>query len=145
MDTSQPEHNRVESAPEIAPEPDPIARQQAMQDYYRLKYELYVLIFAVLAVSFISVWVVYSLNIALNYLLGAAVGLIYLRMLARDVEQLGQGRRKLSKTRLVPFIAVIVLATRVDSLEILPIFLGFLTYKVGLILYALRAIVNPNT
>ncbi|MCG9886697.1 MAG: ATP synthase subunit I [Cyanobacteria bacterium] len=145
MDTSQLERDRVESAPELAPEPDPETRQQAMQDYYKLKYELYVIVFAVLAVSFISVWVVYSLNIALNYLLGATVGLIYLRMLARDVEQLGQGRRKLSKTRLVPFIAVIVLATRVDSLEILPIFLGFLTYKVGLILYALRAIVNPNT
>lgn len=145
MDTSQPERDRVESAPEVAPETDPAVRQQAMRDYYKLKYELYVIIFAVLAVSFISVWVVYSLNIALNYLLGATVGLIYLRMLARDVEQLGQGRRKLSKTRLVPFIAVIVLATRVNSLEILPIFLGFLTYKVGLILYALRAIANPNT
>ena len=145
MDTSQPERDRVESAPEVAPETDPAVRQQAMRDYYKLKYELYVIIFAVLAVSYISVWVVYSLNIRLNYLLGATVGLIYLRMLARDVEQLGQGRRKLSKTRLVPFIAVIVLATRVDSLEILPIFLGFLTYKVGLILYALRAIANPNT
>ena len=145
MEPSQTELNREESITEVAVEADPAAETRSMQDFYSLKYELYAIVIGIVLLSFVAVWVAYSLNIALNYLLGASIGLIYLRMLARDVEQLGKGRQKLSKTRLVPFIAIIVLATQVDQLEVLPVFLGFLTYKAGLILYALRAIASPSS
>jgi ATP synthase protein I len=145
MEPSQTELNREESITEVAVEADPATEERSMKDFYSLKYELYAIVIGIVLLSFVAVWVAYSLNIALNYLLGASVGLIYLRMLARDVEQLGKGRQKLSKTRLVPFIAIIVIATQVDQLEVLPVFLGFLTYKAGLILYALRAISSPSS
>jgi ATP synthase protein I len=61
-----------------------------------------------------------------------------LRMLAKDVERLGREKQELSKTRLALLVVLILLASRLNQLHILPIFLGFLTYKATLIIYVVR-------
>jgi ATP synthase protein I len=116
----------------------------AMGDYYQLRDELLTITAVLIGIFFPSVWFFYSLKIALNYLLGAVTGVVYLRMLARDVERLGVEKKRLNKTRLVLFIGLIIIATRWNQLEILPIFLGFLTYKVALIVHLLRTVVIPG-
>lgn len=63
-------------------------------------------------------------RVAANYLLGAIVGVVYLRMLGRGVAELGKSRSRLGVTRLALFVGLIVLATQVKSLQILPIFWG---------------------
>jgi len=73
-----------------------------MQEFYQLSQELLRLTcidrdYFYLCLDF------YSLNIALNYLLGACTGVVYLRMLGKDVERLGRQNR-LSKTRFALFI-----------------------------------------
>jgi ATP synthase protein I len=110
----------------------------SMQEFYQLYQELLVITLALTGVVFISVWIAYSGNIALNYLLGACAGVLYLRMLAKDVERLGREKQSLSKTRLALLVALILLASRWNQLQILPIFLGFLTYKATLIIYVIR-------
>jgi ATP synthase protein I len=116
----------------------------SMQEYFQLQQELVVTTLALTGIIFISVWIVYSLNIALNYLLGACTCVVYLKMLAKDVERLGTQKQRLSKTRLAVFIGLIIVATRVNQLQILPIFLGFLTYKAAVIAYMLRTTLLPN-
>jgi ATP synthase protein I len=59
-------------------------------------------------------------------------------MLAKDVERLGREKQSLSKTRLALLIVLILLASRWNQLQIMPIFLGFLTYKATLIIYVVR-------
>jgi ATP synthase protein I len=110
----------------------------SMQEFYQLYQELLVTTLVLTGVVFISVWIAYSLNIALNYLLGACAGVLYLRMLAKDVERLGREKQSLSKTRLALLVVLILLGSRLDQLHILPIFLGFLTYKATLIIYVVR-------
>lgn len=110
----------------------------SMQDFYKLYQELLVITLALTGIIFVCVWIFYSLNIALNYLIGGCTGLIYLRMLAKDVEGLGRGKQQLSKTRLALIVLLILLAGKWNQLEILPIFLGFLTYKATLIIYVIR-------
>lgn len=116
-----------------------------MQEFYRLYQELLMITLALTGIIFISVWIFYSLNIALNYLLGACTGVVYLRMLAKDVERLSGENRQLSKTRFALLVAVILLASRWNQLQIMPIFLGFLTYKGTLLIYVVRGAFIPDS
>ncbi|MEW5859571.1 MAG: ATP synthase subunit I [Cyanobacteriota bacterium] len=117
----------------------------SMQEYYQLQQELLLTTLVLSGIIFISVWIYYSLNIALNYLIGACTCVVYLRMLAKDVEQLGTEKQRLSKTRFALFIGLIIIATQVNKLQILPVFLGFLTYKASLFVYMLRILFFPDT
>lgn len=110
----------------------------SMQEFYELYQEFRLITLVLTGIIFISVWVVYSLNIALNYLLGACTSVLYLRMLAKDVERLSRENRRLSKARFALLVVLILLASRWNQLQILPIFLGFLTYKATLLIYVLR-------
>jgi len=116
-----------------------------MQEYYRLQEDLLRVTLILTGIIFVSVWIFYSLNIALNYLIGACVGVVYLRMLARNVAQLGRERKQLGSTRLALLIGVIVAASQLDQLQIMPIFLGFLTYKAAVIFYMLRTTILPDS
>ncbi len=109
-----------------------------MQEFYQLSQELLLWTLALTGIIFICVWVFYSLNIALNYLIGACTGVVYLRMLAKDVAGLGREKKGLSKTRLALLIGLIILASKWNQLQILPIFLGFLTFKAAIIIYVIR-------
>ncbi|MGA9381286.1 MAG: ATP synthase subunit I [Phormidium sp.] len=118
--------------------------RESMQEYYNLQKELFVVTLTTTAIIFVSVWISYNLNTALNYLLGACTGVLYLRMLAKNVEQLGQQNRRLSKSRFAIFIGLIILATQLSQLQVLPIFLGFLTYKVALLYQMVRALMPSD-
>ncbi len=114
------------------------ARDRSMEEYTQLQYQLLLLTLSIALIVFITVWLVYSLPIALNYLLGGCTGVVYLKMLARDVERLGNQKDRLGYARLAPFLGLMIIATRWHELQILPIFLGFLTYKAAIIVYVLK-------
>jgi ATP synthase protein I len=115
-----------------------------MQEYSQLKQNLLLVTIAFTGIIFVCVWFFYSLNIALNYLIGACTGMVYLRMLAKDVEQLGRQKDSLSKARFALFIGLIVVASRWDQLQIIPVFLGFLSYKATLIVYMVQSLMPPD-
>lgn len=116
----------------------------SMQEFYQLSQELLTVTLVLAGIIFICVWIFYSLHIALNYLLGACTGVVYLKMLGRDVERLSRQKTSLSKNRLALFIGLIVIATQWQQLQILPIFLGFLTYKASLLVYMIRTLMPPD-
>ena len=121
------------SASGLPVEPDP-----SMDEFFRLQWDLLLVAVLLTGIIFVSTWIYYSLNTSLNYLIGSCAGIFYLRMLAKHVEQLGRQRKQLGQTRLAVLVILILVASRLEQLEILPIFLGFLTYKASLIVYVLR-------
>lgn len=138
LETTSPESEPQSGT--LPPEPD-----VSMQEYYKLQEDLLKTTLILTGVVFVSVWIFYSLNIALNYLIGACTGVVYLRMLARNVAQLGRGQKKISSSRLALLVGVILIASRVDQLQIMPIFLGFMTYKAAVIFYMLRTSILPGS
>jgi ATP synthase protein I len=115
-----------------------------MEEYDKLQRMLLLVTLAITGIVFITVWIVYSLNIALNYLIGACTGVVYLKMLARDVERLGRQNQRLSKNRFALLIGLIIVASQWQQLQILPIFLGFLTYKATLIVYMVQTLMPSD-
>jgi ATP synthase protein I len=119
-----------------------VEASKAMEDYYSLIRELLVTTIVLMGIIFPTVWFRYGVGVASNYLLGAFTGLLYLRLLGKNVEKLGQGG-SVGKSQVAVLAGVIILAARIEQLSILPIFLGFLTFKAGIFVYTLRY-VNSN-
>ncbi|WP_396275429.1 ATP synthase subunit I [Halothece sp. PCC 7418] len=141
---SSPPETTETPTPDSASENQPSDR--GMTEYYQLQRNLYLVMLVITGVIFVSVWVAYSGQTALNYLLGALAGLLYFRRLARDIEGLGvqQGRMGFGSGRLAIFVAVIVLASQLQRLAILPVFLGFMTYKAAIVIYVVQTTLFPQ-
>jgi ATP synthase protein I len=115
-----------------------------MEEYRQLKLELYITTLAIALVVFATVAFVRDLPTALNYLLGAVASLVYLRMLAKDVDRIGTENKRLSLNRTALFVGLMVVAAKWHRLQVLPIFLGFLTYKAALLIYLIRTTLLTN-
>ncbi len=111
-----------------------------MAEFYQLEKTLTFVTLVIAAIVFFPVWFFLSLNTALNCLLGAIVGVIYLRLLSKDVERLGQQGSRLGVKGLGLFAGLIIVTSRWQQLHILPVFFGFLTYKISIFLYMLKVI-----
>ena len=75
-----------------------------------------------------------DLNAAISLLLGACSGIIYFRLLAKNIGSLGKSSSSVGKVQLiVPAVLVLVVA-KVPDLHLLPSLVGFLLYKPSLII-----------
>lgn len=117
----------------------------SMGEYSQLKQELFFISCGLTILFFTIIAIVKDLHIALNYLLGAVFGLVYLRMLAKDVDRVTGENQKFSSNRFALFVGLMIVAIKIKQLEVLPIFLGFLTYKPAIIIYAIKTVLFPST
>lgn len=121
------------------------ATSRSMDEFYALQNELLITTLVLTGLILGPVWYYYSLNTALNYLLGACTGVVYLKVLARNVERLGNGEKQIGKSQIAIFVGLIIVATQWNQLHVLPVFLGFLTYKATLLVYTLRTLMYPGS
>ncbi len=86
----------------------------------------------------VAVTLVWGLRAGLSFGLGGAVGALYLRLLAKSIEGNGGRGLPLGSARMAVFIGLMVVSLKTQALAVLPAFFGFLTYKVFLLVYAIR-------
>jgi len=132
-----PSSSELPSMTETSELPSKTPASDSMEDFYRLQRRLLKTTLVFSAIIFVSTWLAYSLHIALNYLIGACTGVVYLRMLSKNVEKIGQNSGGVSSGRLALVAALILVSSQWNQLEIMPVFLGFLTYKAALIGYTI--------
>lgn len=116
----------------------------SMEDYYKLQQFLLKYSLLLMVLLFPLVWFFYSVNIAFNYLLGASVGILYLRMLFKDVEKIGVGKGRVGSKGLLIFSGLIIVACRWQHLHVIPVFLGFLTYKAAIMIYMFKSLMPQS-
>jgi ATP synthase protein I len=121
------------AATKTAVETSSTSVDDGMEEYNRLKFKLLAITIASGIILGLAVWVWYGWNIALSYFVGALVGTAYFRMLTKGVDRLGTESNRLGFSRLGLFVLLIAIAAKSDQLEILPAFLGFMTYKVAVL------------
>lgn len=112
-------------------------KKDSMKEFYQLRNNLFIGTTAIAVIGFMLVWYFFSLNTSLNYLLGSCFSLVYVRMLAREVEQIGTLKKRIGGTRLAIFVGLIIVATQREQLQVIPIFLGFMNYKAAILFYIL--------
>jgi ATP synthase protein I len=135
--TTPPQLTEVENNPSAQ-------KEDSMKEFYQLRNNLLLGTITIAVVSFILVWWFYSLNTSLNYLLGACFSLVYVNMLAREVERVGTFKKKIGATRLAIFMGLIIVATQRQQLQVIPVFLGFMTYKACILFYILPSSLLGN-
>ncbi len=108
-----------------------------MLEYERLRRRLLIATagFALLATPITAVW--FGAAAGFSLLVGSMAGLLYLQLLARSVQRLGVASKSVGKVQLLVPLALVLAATRIPQLQILPAFLGFLLYKPALLAQAL--------
>jgi len=136
--SKEPTNNLVSSEVNPSDDTSNLGNGNSMEEFYHLQKTLLVISLILTGIISLVVGFIYSVNITLNYLLGAMVGLVYLKMLGRDVERLGQQTGISNGKRLAIFAGLIIVASQVQQLHILPVFLGFLTYKIAILIYSLQ-------
>jgi len=115
-------------------------RADPMSDFYELQQRLLVTTVGLALVIFPITWVCYSFKTALSALLGAAAGLMYFRLLGKYVADLGVRTSRLSSLRYVVVLIVFLIPIKFQALELMPTFLGFLTFKVAILMDGLRTV-----
>ena len=109
----------------------------SMGEFYRLRNNLFLGTIVIALIGSSLSWWFYSWQTSMNYLIGTGFGLVYLNMLVREVERIGPQKKSFGKTRLAMFVGLIIVAIKIQQLEVLPIFIGFMTYKVAIVFYIL--------
>ena len=115
----------------------PADPSNGMDDFFRLRRRLLLFTLLLSAVAVAITAVVVNLTTAFSVLVGATAGLLYLWLLSRSVSRLGESSRRVSKAQLLVPAVLVLVASKVPQLSILPAFLGFLIYKPAVILQAL--------
>ena len=104
------------------------------EEYVLLQLSIFRINLAVTALAVLVSILFVDLNAAISLLLGACSGIIYLRLLAKNIGSLGKSSSSVGKVQLIVPVALVLVVAKVPELNLLPALVGFLLYKPSLII-----------
>ncbi|XP_075521814.1 protein CONSERVED ONLY IN THE GREEN LINEAGE 160, chloroplastic [Primulina tabacum] len=137
-----------------------VLASMSKEQYYKLKNKLQFLTIGLGGVGVISTYVSYSPEICASYGVGLLGSLAYMRMLGSSVDSLAAGAKGLVKgaigqQRLLVPVILVMLYNRwneilvpdygVMPLHLIPMLVGFFTYKIATFMLAIEEAINAAT
>jgi len=120
--------------PSIEVESFEINSEGSFEEYVSLQKRIFQMTLIVTAFfGFFTITFVDS-NAAISLLIGAFSGILYFRLLAKSIGELGKNSTSVSKFQLIVPVLLVVVVTKVPTLHLIPALVGFLLYKPSLIL-----------
>jgi len=105
-----------------------------LEEYVQLQKRIFmVLIFlSALAVGISAIF--FDLLTTGSLLVGSFFGVLYLRLLARNIEKLGTSSQQVGKFQLIIPVLLVFASLKLPQLHLFPALFGFLLYKLSLII-----------
>ena len=110
------------------------ASKSSSEEYAQLQQRIFLVILLVSALAVLITAYFFGIVTASSLLFGSLLGALYLRLLARSVGKLGKAGRHVSKVQLLVPVVLVLVASRLPQIELIPSLLGFLLYKPSLII-----------
>ena len=94
-------------------------------------------IFAILVASITGIIIGYTFGFSV--FIGAIAGIFYLRLLAKSIGKIGKESTGVSQLQLLVPVCLFIFASKLGSLDIFPVMIGFFIYKPSLVFYFSRS------
>ena len=132
METSMDAGLKSDSSLDLVPSASP-AKGTSEEEYVHLQRRIYLAALVVTAIAVFLTAILFGLQTSISLLIGAFSGILYLRLLARSVGKLGKSTKTVGKIQLLVPVVLVLAASKLPQLELLPTLLGFVLYKPSLI------------
>ena len=103
-------------------------------EYARLQLRIYRLTLLVTAFVAVITAFAFGSQASISLLIGALSGILYLRLLAREIGKLGTNTRTVGKVQLIVPVLLVLAVSKLPQLDLIPSLIGFLLYKPSLVI-----------
>ena len=112
---------------------------EVSDDFFSLQLSLFCLTLILsIVLTFLSC-IFISFSCGLSVFIGSIIGILYLRLLAKSIGNLGKTSSGISKVQLLLPVCLFIFASKNELIEILPSIIGFFLYKPAMFYYFSRS------
>ncbi len=112
---------------------------EVSDDFFSLQLALYCLtLFLSIVITIVSS-IFINFSFGLSVFIGSIIGILYLRLLAKSIGNLGKTSSGISKVQLLLPVCLFIFASRNELIEILPSIIGFFLFKPAMFYYFSRS------
>ena len=112
---------------------------EVSDNFFSLQLALFCLTFFISIVITIFSCIFINFSFGLSVFIGSTIGILYLRLLAKSIGNLGKTSSGISKVQLLLPVCLFIFASRNELIEILPSMIGFFLYKPAMFYYFSRS------
>ena len=112
---------------------------EVSDDFFSLQLALFCLTLILSIVITIVSCIFINFSFGLSVFIGSIIGILYLRLLAKSIGNLGKTSSGISKVQLLLPVCLFIFASRNELIEILPSIIGFFLYKPVMFYYFSRS------
>ena len=112
---------------------------EVSDDFFSLQLALFCLTLILSIVITIVSCIFINFSFGLSVFVGSIIGILYLRLLAKSIGNLGKTSSGISKVQLLLPVCLFIFASRNELIEILPSIIGFFLYKPVMFYYFSRS------